>query len=105
MKPDETISGIPETTFPTRNSSYNIDDNHGNPLVSTDLREIVLTELFQDTRIDTTDVHVTVSATDAIELTGTVPDERMLGFIDEDLRNLGHPDFTSQIKVRTSPGA
>lgn len=91
---------IPETAVPTHNKSYNLDNNRGNPRVNHDLRTMVVAELFQDMRIDSRNIKVNVINHDDVELVGTVPDERMIEFVNEDIRAMGHLNFVNHLTVQ-----
>jgi hypothetical protein len=95
----DSLPEIPETAVPTHNKSYNLDNNRGNPRVSGDVREIVLEALFQDTRIETKNIKIIDLGNQDIELVGTVPDEKMIRFINEDIRLLGHENFINNLTV------
>jgi hypothetical protein len=61
---------------------------------------MVVVELFQDTRIDTKNIKVNVINHDDVEITGTVPTERMIELVDEDIRALGHLNFANHLVVQ-----
>ncbi len=95
----KSVTGIPEITEATHNSSYNIESSRGCVRVSDDLKMIVVEALYRDMDIDDSHIKVNVKPQGWIELTGTVPHEAMIKRVEMCLRELGHVEIENRLKV------
>lgn len=77
-----------------------VETNHGNVHVSDDLKQRVIEVLQQDSLVEDENIFIWIKKDNLIELSGSVPYQRMIERASELIRGLGDLNIENELIVR-----